>query len=243
MAENKKSFVAYCDWGNVFDELSNEEAGLLVKHLFDYVRDKNPIPKDKLTKMMFIQIQQSLKRDLIKYEDRADRSRENGKLGGRPKKPKKPTGLNENPTEPKKPDSANVTVSDNVIDNDIKESSKQVYHEYVYTCYDYCLKYFDKHLHPKSDKQKNIWLDTIDKLRRIDKIPYKKIVEIVKKTRENDFWSKNFLSLTKLRKKNKEGILYAIVFNEQIKSNEKTNKQNGGVSDEYIQQVRRDMES
>ena len=36
------------------------EAGKLVKHLFDYVRDKDPVAEDKLTKMMFIQIQQIL---------------------------------------------------------------------------------------------------------------------------------------------------------------------------------------
>jgi hypothetical protein len=91
MAENKKSFVAYCDWGEIFDELDNEEAGKLVKHLFDYVRDKNPKAEDKLTKMMFIQIQQSLKRDLKKYENYIDKQSLNGKKGGRPKNPNNPT--------------------------------------------------------------------------------------------------------------------------------------------------------
>jgi len=120
------------------------------------------------------------------------------------------------------------------------------YHEYVYKCFDLCLKHFDKHLHPKTDKQKDNWLSTIDKLRRLDKIQYKTIVEIVEKTRANDFWAKNFLSLTKLRKKNNEGIMYVIVFNENIKSNEKqgNNSNNGtGVSDAYLRKLREDMES
>ena len=128
MANGKKAFIAYCDWGIIFNELEDEEAGKLVKHLFDYVNDKNPVPVDRMTKMMFIQIQQQLKRDLSKYEERAERSRENGKLGGRPKnlkEPKKPTRLNNNPTEPKKPDTdtdtVTVTVKDTVIVKDINK--------------------------------------------------------------------------------------------------------------------------
>jgi hypothetical protein len=117
MAENKKSFVAYCDWGEIFDELDNEEAGKLVKHLFDYVRDKNPKAEDKLTKMMFIQIQQSLKRDLKKYENYIDKQSLNGKKGGRPKNPNNPTLFYKTQPlngKPKKADSVNVNVSDTV---------------------------------------------------------------------------------------------------------------------------------
>lgn len=120
MAEGKKSFVAYCDWGEIFDELSDGEAGRLAKHLFDYVRDKDPKPKDKITGLMFIQIKQSLKRDLVKYDKYVDKQRVNGSKGGRPKKtqtePKKPKPFPENPTEPKKADSVTVNVS--VTDND-----------------------------------------------------------------------------------------------------------------------------
>jgi hypothetical protein len=128
MAENKKSFVAYCDWIESFEELTDEEAGRLVKHMFRYVNDLDPEAPDKLIKMMFIPIKQSLKRDLIKYEDRADRSRENGKLGGRPNKPKEPSGLINNPTEPKEPDSVNVSVSvnDSVNDSDSVNVTKPI---------------------------------------------------------------------------------------------------------------------
>ena len=120
MAEGKKSFVAYCDWGDIFDELNNEEAGLLAKHLFDYVRDKNPVAKDQLTKMMFIQIKQSLKRDLVKYDKYIDKQKINGAKGGRPKKTQITQPFIE---KPKKADSVSVsvsdTVSDSVNDNDI----------------------------------------------------------------------------------------------------------------------------
>jgi hypothetical protein len=117
MAENKKSFVAYCDWLETFDELTNEEAGKLIKHLLLYVNDKDPKAPDKITKLLFIPIQQSLKRDLKKYEQYIDKQKVNGAKGGRPKKPKKPKPFLKNPNKPKKADSVNV--SDSVIVNDI----------------------------------------------------------------------------------------------------------------------------
>jgi hypothetical protein len=121
MAKDKKSFVAYCDWLESFEELTDEEAGRLAKHLFRYVNDLNPEPPDKITKMCFIPIKQSLKRDLVKYEERADRARENGAKGGRPKTQKTQSVI----SEPKKPDSVSVSVNDsvNVKDDGIKPPS------------------------------------------------------------------------------------------------------------------------
>ena len=114
MAENKKSFVAYCDWEETFEELSDEEAGKLIKHLFKYVNDKNPETSDKLTKMCFIPIKQSLKRDLKKYEKYIEKQSVNGKKGGRPKNPTLLEITQPLIEEPKKADS--VSVSDNVSD-------------------------------------------------------------------------------------------------------------------------------
>ena len=111
MAENKKSFVAYCDWQETFEELSDEEAGKLVKHLFNYVNDKNPETSDKLTKMCFIPIKQSLKRDLKKYETYKEKQSINGKKGGRPKNPTLSEITQPFIEKPKKADSVSVSVS------------------------------------------------------------------------------------------------------------------------------------
>ena len=115
MAEDKKSFIAYCDWGEIFDELEDAEAGKLVKHLFKYVRDENPEASDKLTKMMFIQIKQSLKRDLVKYDKYKVKQSLNGKKGGRPKKAKESQITQPFIEKPKKADSVNVSVNVNEI--------------------------------------------------------------------------------------------------------------------------------
>jgi hypothetical protein len=123
MAEGKKSFIAYCDWQETFEELTDEEAGKLIKHLFNYVNDKNPEASDKLTKMCFIPIKQSLKRDLNKYEGYINKQKVNGAKGGRPKKTQITQRLI---SEPKKADS--VSVSDSVnVNNNKREIAGVVY--------------------------------------------------------------------------------------------------------------------
>lgn len=126
MAADKNSFTAYCDWGNVFDKLTDEQLGKLTRHIWDYVRDKNPETDDQITELLFIPIRDSLKRDLKKWEKRCEINREVGKKGGRPKKidnPKNPMGYLETErliSKPKKPDNDN----DNDKENDINNESE-----------------------------------------------------------------------------------------------------------------------
>lgn len=68
MAQGKKSFIAYADWKGVFDELPNEDAGILIKHIFAYVNDENPVSDSILIRAVFANIKTTLKRDLCKYE-------------------------------------------------------------------------------------------------------------------------------------------------------------------------------
>ena len=72
-----------------------------------------------------------------------------------------------------------------------------------------------------SEKEKYNWLKEIEKLNRLDDLSFEKIENIVKYGRQNDFWQAQFLSLLKLRKKNKDGIKFWLIFQEQI---EKTKK-------------------
>jgi len=97
-------------------------------------------------------------------------------------------------------------------------TNNKVYSNEVHACYDKCLISFEKHLHPKNEKEKLNWLDTIDKLNRIDGIELDLIARITKHIRKDAFWAKNFLSLNKLRKNNKDGIMFIVVFHEQLKS-------------------------
>lgn len=138
MAESKKSFVLYNDYGKVFEMLTDEEAGKLIKHLFAYVNNKDTELEDRLLKLTFEPIKLQLMRDNKKYEAICERNRNNGKKGGRPKKnPKNPLGYlgtQNNPEKPKKADTDNDNDNDNDTDISIKRESvndwKKSFEEY-----------------------------------------------------------------------------------------------------------------
>ena len=88
MAENKKAFKLYADQITTFEMLSNEEAGILIKHIYSYVNDRNPILEDRLLQVTFSQIKANLKRDLALYNKACNKNSENGKLSSLAKKDK-----------------------------------------------------------------------------------------------------------------------------------------------------------
>lgn len=81
MAEDKSSAVVYADWGSIFDKLEDAEAGRLIKHFFNYIRDKNPEAPDRLTDIAFEPIKLQLKRDLVKWGKTVEKKSESGVLG------------------------------------------------------------------------------------------------------------------------------------------------------------------
>lgn len=118
MAKDKKSFILYTDQSGVFNQLPDEIAGKLIKHIFAYVNDENPICDDLIINIAFEPIKQSLKRDLKRYEQYIEKQSLNGAKGGRPKKAIKTQETQPFFEKPKKADS--VSVSDSVNDNDNK---------------------------------------------------------------------------------------------------------------------------
>jgi membrane-associated HD superfamily phosphohydrolase len=134
MAENKKSFIAYADWSETFNALPDDKAGKLVKHLFAYVNDENPISEDILINAVFANIKQTLKRDLKKYNGIIVKRIESGKLGGiksgesRRTKQTKQVLKNRSKSkqiEANEADSVNDSVSVNVSVNDNEGKEKK----------------------------------------------------------------------------------------------------------------------
>ena len=121
MAENKKSIIVYADWMELFEALKDDEAGRLIKHFFRYVNDLDPKAPDRITELSFIQIKQSLKRDLKKYENYIEKQKANGLKGGRPKTQITQPFI----SKPKKADSDSDSDSDNVNDSDILIKEKE----------------------------------------------------------------------------------------------------------------------
>jgi len=81
MAENKKSFVLYSDHKELFETLSDKDAAELIRHIFRYVSDENPISDNPIVNISFITIKLQLKRDLVKYEESKTSKAESGALG------------------------------------------------------------------------------------------------------------------------------------------------------------------
>ena len=126
----------------------------------------------------------------------------------------------------------NKIIGDNI--NPKKEKTEKVFSEEIKSIYEKSLSFFSENLHPKNP---NDWMKCIDELIRIDKIPPEIILEATQRARADSFWNENFLSLTKLRKKNPDGIQYIVVFYEKFlkpKSNEinKRNNSKGVTEDE-----------
>lgn len=127
MAENKKSFTAYCDWNTTFNSLPDDKAGQLIKHLFAYVNDENPVTDDLLINAVFANIKATLKRDLIKWKEKSEKNKQIA-IDRWNKNANKGIEINANACERIKNDanytdsvSVSVNDNDNVINNNIIE--------------------------------------------------------------------------------------------------------------------------
>lgn len=110
MAKGKKSFILYQDNRELWEELTDEEAGKLIKHIFSYISDENPVLNDKYLKMAFLPIKATLKRDLEKWRKQHEQRIEAGKRSAEVRK-RNATSVNERST------SSTVSVSDSVSDS------------------------------------------------------------------------------------------------------------------------------
>ena len=122
----KNTFVLRTSYGEIFNEMSDKQAGTLIKAIFNYVAagDKPAGFNDVELKMAFRFIKQDIDYDSKKYADLCQKRANAGKAGGRPvttvKKQKKhlvsakPNGLREKSVK----HNDNDVVVDVVVDND-----------------------------------------------------------------------------------------------------------------------------
>ncbi len=115
---DKKSFLMYRDYGDVFESMSDEDAGLLIKALFAHEEGRDVALEGQI-RATFMLLAKQLDRDRTNYEAMCERNRANGRKGGRPslhggapeepgespqepaateEKPKEPTGTQSHPT-------------------------------------------------------------------------------------------------------------------------------------------------
>jgi len=123
MAENKKSFIAYANWKDIFDELPDEDAGALIKHIFAYVNDENPESDSILIKATFANIKSTLNRDLDKWKvqlkQRSDAGKKSAEIRALKKSNETPTLVDSRRRNPTDSVNDNVNVNENKGKEDI----------------------------------------------------------------------------------------------------------------------------
>ena len=122
----KKSFILYNDYKDLFVSLSDEQAGCLIKSIFEY-ESTGIVPKmEPILSTVFILIKQSLDRDKEKYSRVVERNKQNiNKRWNIPNDTKNTTGKS---GIPKIPNDTKNTDNDNDNDNVneyIKENEKE----------------------------------------------------------------------------------------------------------------------
>ena len=119
MAENKKSFLLYVDLIHTVEKLPDDYAGKLFKHLLAYVNDQDPETDDIVVNIAFEPIKQSLKRDLLRWDQTREKRSKAGKISAE-KRNKNEHMLThvefveQNPTHDNTPQQAPTNSTDNV---------------------------------------------------------------------------------------------------------------------------------
>lgn len=109
----RDSFVLYTEQKEVFKTLSDEDAGILIKGIFDYISGQTPELND-LLKLVFIPIRQQLDRNAQKYEAIKEKRRIAGAKGAKQKLANQANANFAKQSLANQADNVNVNVNDNV---------------------------------------------------------------------------------------------------------------------------------
>jgi hypothetical protein len=125
------------------------------------------------------------------------------------------------PIEEKLKDIYILTNNNNINNNNSTKSKKRQYSEKTTKAFSHFASLFPLKYRPKTDAQKNKWLDCLDKIERLDGYNLREVYNVSKELRNDEFWQNNFLSILKLRNTDKNGIKYIDRFMVQHKAKQK----------------------
>lgn len=131
MAENKKSFLLYIDIIHTVIKLTDTDAGQLFKHILKYVNDQHPKTDNIIVDIAFEPIRQSLKRDLIRYEEIKEKRSKAGKISAETRQQNATNSTHvdmcqQSSTNPTVIDSVIVSVIDNKLNKTFPEKPEKV---------------------------------------------------------------------------------------------------------------------
>lgn len=121
----KDSFILYLEQKQIFEMLTDEEAGQLIKAIFEYEDTGQIVSLDRQLQIAFLPIKNVLDRNKEKYEKVIERNKKNIEKRWNKKDTKNTTGKTGIPKDTKNTDNDNDHDSDNEYDNDKKEKSKK----------------------------------------------------------------------------------------------------------------------
>lgn len=132
----KDSFILYTEQKEVIDKLTDEQAGKLIKAIYEYVETDKMPQLDSLLEIVIIPFKQNIDRNIDKWEQIKQKRSEAGKIGAEIKKQKQAKQANANFAKSKEANQAvnvneNVNVNVNVNDNVNVKDKKIHFADYV----------------------------------------------------------------------------------------------------------------
>lgn len=122
----KESFILYTDQKAVIDKLSDEQAGKLIKAIYEYVENGKMPEMDSVLDLVITPFKTVLDKDRTKYEEVSKARAEAGSKGGKAKESKTKQKKQLKTKESKTSNSDdNDNEYDNVNDNDLNIKSKR----------------------------------------------------------------------------------------------------------------------
>ena len=109
----------------------------------------------------------------------------------------------------------------NIKDNNSTKFEKRQYSQITQKAFSHFANLFPEKYRPKTQLQKNKWLDCLEKIQKIDKYNLREVYNVAKNLRQDEFWQNNFLTILKFRNNDKNGIKYIDRFMNQYKSKQK----------------------
>lgn len=134
----KDSFILYLEQKEIFETLSDNEAGKLIKAIFEYESTGQSPKLSKTLNLVFIPIKNTLDRNKEKYQKVVERNKKNIRKRWNKENTKSTSGKNGIQKNTKKTDNEhdndNERDSDSAHDNDsVSDSDVQASKEKVYT--------------------------------------------------------------------------------------------------------------
>lgn len=116
---------------------------------------------------------------------------------------------------PENPIQSNTSIYSNKDITTYTKRNTSTKSDNVEKAYQHFVQLFPKRYRPKTPATIEKWKVCLDRIERIDGYDLRKVYEVCKQLRQDQFWSENFLSVLKLRNNDKNGIRYVDRFMER----------------------------